>query len=153
LPSFAVERRCAALLTPHLSHSAVAVHAMSLNPHRLHSLIRQQAALARINHLKSANLAHERNLALHSSALSAQHELLHDVTVRCASLLTMLSAPQQHPPPPQQQQWAATSAKDGSPSYEVVYASVLQLHQRLQRGAQPQASSSTQRPATPEHRR
>ena len=48
------------------------------------------AAVMRINHLKATNAAHERNLALLTHSLSAQHELLADVGARMAALSKML---------------------------------------------------------------
>ena len=94
------------------------------------------AAVMRINHLKATNAAHERNLALLTHSLSAQHELLADVGARMAALSKML---------PKNPRELAESRVD----IEAVAREVHSMHLRLSRGSQPSSMGSGPRRAAP----
>ena len=89
------------------------------------SLIRrgEQAALARINHLKASNIALERNLHLHAASLTAQREMLNDLASKVAHLTQLLSKP------------GGQHSEPSNP--EALYTAVMQLHHRIQRGTTP----------------
>ena len=90
------------------------------------------AAVMRINHLKATNAAHERNLALLTHSLSAQHELLADVGARMAALSKML---------PKNPRELAESRVD----IEAVAREVHSMHLRLSRGS-PEANTDPSGP-------
>ena len=83
----------------------------------------EDAALARINHLKGTVAAHERNVALLTSTLAAQHELLAEVAAGVDALARALPGEHRglHEPPPVD--WTA------------VASAVRTLQQRVRRGA------------------
>ena len=89
----------------------------------------EAAALLRINHLKASNAALERNLALHTASLAAQHELVTDVAARLTALAKVLPHPQKMKP-------------EDAPPWEAVYAAIVQLHHRVQRGASGASSAA-----------
>ena len=104
----------------------------------------EASAVARINHLKNKVATHERNAALLTASLAAQHELLADVAarvdevVRAAQLARPTSSPRE--------------LKEHDPHWEAVIGAVHQLQQRLQRGSSTtplRSPGSSNRPARP----
>ena len=89
----------------------------------------EKQTLLRIQHLKATAAAHERSIALLTASLSAQHELLNDVTRSVATLAKAL------PKDP-----AALKARPAA-DWEAVVSAVHQLHHRLQKGAAQSAVS------------
>ena len=79
----------------------------------------EEAALARINHLKAASIQHERTNMLLTEQLAAQNEILADITARVAALSRALPGP---------------ASKTAPPPWEAVHAAIMTLNQRLSRG-------------------
>ena len=87
---------------------------------------RDRLYLSRINQLKATVLVQERQVALLSESLSAQHELVQDVFGRVVRLTSGLPDP-------------ATLA--GTP-WQAVAVELLQLSHRLERGLAPRGGAS-----------
>ena len=79
----------------------------------------ESAVLARIEYLKAANAALERQNELFSSALAAQSELLHDVSRKVSKTVQLVGTPQ---------------SLQGSPMQHVA-VELLQIQQRIAKGA------------------
>ena len=90
----------------------------------------EQAAVARINHLKGAVASHERNVSVLTQSLSAQHELLSGVGEKLSALALSL--------PKSPKQLGTADAKE----WERVVAAVHQLDQQLRRGAMPSSTKT-----------
>ena len=93
----------------------------------------EQAAIARINHLKGANAVHERQIAVLTASLAAQHELLADVNQRVAALARAVPAS-----PRELKQQAGAQPE----LLESLARAVHQLQVRLQKGALPASARS-----------
>ena len=107
----------------------------------------EDVALARINHLKATNAAHERNLALLTASLAAQSEMLHDVRSRVAVLTRSIPSPQslqqleqqqQQQQPRSQRTQQQQQQQQQQHSWVTVAAALHQLNSRLQKGVGPQ---------------
>lgn len=105
----------------------------------------EDAALMRINQLKAANAHHERNVALLTARLTAQSELLHEVHARVTAMTHAV------PKPTAQSGARHASGQTNSriasqpPPWEDVYAALMQLYHRLERGTGPSPGNGTAR--------